>query len=87
MKVRFKASFIKDLKNGSPEIVNRVQQLIDPVELVESIDLISNLKKLKNSKNYYRIRIGDYRIGISIKDNIIMFIRCLHRKETYRYFP
>jgi mRNA interferase RelE/StbE len=64
-----------------------VQPVIDQVELIESIDLISNIKKLKNSKNYYRIRVGDYCIEVSIEDNTVMFIRCLHRKDVYRYFP
>ena len=86
MKTKFKASFVKDLKNATPEILHRVQLVIEQIELTESIDLISNIKKLKNSKNYYRIRVGDYRIGVSIEDNTVMFIRCLHRKEIYRYF-
>jgi mRNA-degrading endonuclease RelE of RelBE toxin-antitoxin system len=56
VKTKFKASFVKDLKNATPEILHRVQLVREQIELTESIDLISNIKKLKNSKNYYRIR-------------------------------
>ncbi|MBX6423476.1 type II toxin-antitoxin system RelE/ParE family toxin [Thermosulfurimonas sp. F29] len=45
------------------------------------------MKKLKGYKDFYRIRIGDYRIGLQIKENKIIFVRFLHRKEIYRCFP
>lgn len=48
---------------------------------------MTNLKKLKGGGNYYRIRVGEYRIGIIVEGDAITFVRCLHRKEIYRYFP
>ncbi|WP_256973597.1 type II toxin-antitoxin system RelE/ParE family toxin [Nostoc sp. T09] len=48
---------------------------------------ISNIKKLKADGNYYRIRVGDYRIGFAEDEDMITFVRVLHRKEIYRYFP
>ncbi len=41
----------------------------------------------KGESSYYRIRFGDYRIGIKIEDDLVIFIRALHRKDIYRYFP
>ncbi len=41
----------------------------------------------------YRIRLGNYRIGITIENNesddfdILWFERLLHRKDIYKYFP
>ncbi|MGH2412635.1 MAG: type II toxin-antitoxin system RelE family toxin, partial [Microcystaceae cyanobacterium] len=35
----------------------------------------------------YRIRLGDYRIGLFIEGKTVTFARVLHRKEIYRYFP
>ena len=52
-----------------------------------SITEIRNLKKIKGHKDAYRIKLGDYRIGIFIKEDTITFSRVLHRKEVYRYFP
>ncbi|HKJ43589.1 MAG TPA: hypothetical protein VKA27_15945 [Sunxiuqinia sp.] len=35
----------------------------------------------------YRMRSGDYRIGIIIENNIVTFVAFAHRKEIYRKFP
>lgn len=40
-----------------------------------SVDEIKNLKKLKGADNAYRIRVGDYRIGLFIDDETITFTR------------
>lgn len=46
------------------------------------------MKKLSGgSGDYYRLRVGDYRIGLEIEGEIIVFVRCLHRRDIYRYFP
>ena len=31
-----------------------------------TLDEVSNVKKLKSDRNYFGIRIGDYRIGIEV---------------------
>lgn len=42
--------------------------------------------KLKNYKNEYRIRIGDYRIRYEICDErlVVILLHCNHRKDVYR---
>jgi len=42
--------------------------------------------KLKNYKNEYRIRIGDYRIRYEIydKESIVLLLHCKHRKNIYK---
>ena len=89
MNFEFKKSFAKDLRIKSKEtkLLSRVQEIIQEVDNVGSLHEIKNLKKLKAEGNYYRIRFGDYRIGLIIEDEIIYFVRLLHRSEIYRYFP
>lgn len=88
MNVEFRKSFEKDLNNLRDEsLLQRIQAVIEEVELAENLGDVNNLKKLKADGNYYRIRVGDYRIGISVNENIVIFVRVLHRKEVYRYFP
>jgi mRNA interferase RelE/StbE len=48
---------------------------------------VENLKKLRGGDRYYRIRIGDYRIGLAVEESTVIFVRFLHRKDVYRYFP
>ena len=88
MKTNFRKSFAKDLrkrKNDS-EFLDCVKEAIENVELSEIISMITNLKKLRGESDYYRIRLGDYRIGSKIEDDLVVFIRALHRKDIYRYF-
>lgn len=42
---------------------------------------------MKAEGNYYRIRVGEYRIGMAVNENTVIFVRVLNRKEIYRYFP
>jgi mRNA interferase RelE/StbE len=88
MNVEFRKSFEKDLNNLRDEsLLQRIQAVIEEVEEAENLGDLSNLKKLKADGNYYRIRVGDYRIGIALDENTVIFVRVLHRKEVYRYFP
>ncbi|WP_372961269.1 type II toxin-antitoxin system RelE/ParE family toxin [Methanoregula sp.] len=43
---------------------------------------------MKGYEQYYRIRVGQYRIGCKITDdNTIIFYRVKSREEIYRSFP
>ena len=88
MKAQFRASFAKDLRSiKSKEILSRIKEVIGQVEKAQSLQEITSIKKLKGGRNYYRIRVGEYRIGLVIEGDEISFVRCLDRKEIYRYFP
>ena len=89
MKVEFKASFLKDIgKIRTKNTLKRVKAIIEYIESTDDLRSISELKKLKGGGgNYYRIRVEDYRIGLSITKSKCIFVRCLDRKEIYRYFP
>ena len=88
MKAGFRKSFLKDAKTlHSKKLKERIKSTIRDVEKAENLQSIGNLKKLKGSEKYYRIRIGDYRIGIIVEGQMVTFMRCLHRREIYRYIP
>lgn len=46
-----------------------------------------NLKKMSGASGFYRIRMGDYRIGVAVEAGVVEFVRVLHRRDIYRYFP
>ena len=88
MKVLYRASFAKDLRGiKSKEILSRIKEAIEQVEKAQNLQEVTSIKKLKGGRNYYRIRVGEYRIGVIIEGDEISFVRCLDRKEIYRYFP
>jgi len=80
--------FQKDLqKQASTELNNEVLSLIELLEEANSIRELSNVKKMKGFSNYYRIRIGDYRVGCRVEKNTIELMRLAHRKDIYSIFP
>jgi mRNA interferase RelE/StbE len=88
MNVEFRKSFEKDLnKIRDADLLQRIQAVIEEAETIDSLIDLANVKKLKGEGDYYRIRVGDYRIGFSVSQDTIDFIRVLHWKEIYRYFP
>ena len=88
MKVRFKSSFGKDLRNlKNKNILAKVQKAVQNAEEAESPQDIHHFKKLRVSSVYFRIKIGDYRIGVELENDTLIFWRVLSRREIYRYFP
>jgi len=88
VKVSFKKSFTKDLKKiKDTALLQQVAKAIEDVEQSTSLQKVSNLKHLRGGTDYFRIRIGDHRIGLKQEGETLVFVRFLHRKEIYRYFP
>lgn len=88
MKTTFTDSFAKDLERIKDRTTRqRVAALITAVEQAPSTDEMVHLKRLKSTERAYRIRLGDYRVGVLIDGDTVRFVRFLHRKEIYRYFP
>jgi mRNA interferase RelE/StbE len=88
MRTAFRKSFERDLKKiKGRDILKRVREAIEQVEAADTLQEIHDLKKMKGGDNFFRIRIGEYRIGIAVEGETVEFIRCLPRKDLYRYFP
>lgn len=88
MKILIDKTFQKDWKKIKDKDLN--QKLIEVLEKAQEasqLSEISNLKKLSGTNNFFRIRLGDYRLGLELDGEVLIFIRLLHRKEIYRYFP
>lgn len=88
MEVVFLKKFSKDL--------DKITQFKDRESLIDLINLAKNvaeltdipsIKKLKGFNNAYRIRSGNYRIGIFVEGEKIQFARIAHRKDIYKIFP
>ena len=74
-------------KLTSASTKRQVSKLIDKISSLDSLAGVSNLKKLKGHKNAYRVRLGDYWIGLLLDGNTVTFARLLHRKDIYNIFP
>ena len=88
MTVSFKKSFLKDIKKlKNKHLKDSIADCILQVESASSVQNIKNLKKLAGYDVYYRIRVGDYRIGLKIEDDSVFFVVVEHRKDIYKMFP
>jgi len=65
MKTEFKKTFEKDLRKlRDRALLNKIKSAIETVEAANTLEEVANLKKLQGVSGYFRIRIGDYRIGL-----------------------
>ncbi len=90
MRALFKPIFKKDFEALEPEVRRRVEIFSSKIvpEIKNLRELIPyDIKWVIGKKNFYRIRIGDYRIGLKVENEDVIFIRVLHRKDVYRHFP
>ncbi len=89
MQIVFDRSFSKSLdKLKNKAIKLKTVKLIEKIEEADNLQELANMKKLEGFKNFYRIRIGDYRLGIEQEsESQIRFIVIAHRKDVYKLFP
>jgi mRNA interferase RelE/StbE len=57
------------------------------MEQASSLNELDHVRKISDSRVYYLVRIGDYRLGLRLENDTVTLIRFLHRKDIYRYFP
>ena len=90
MTTDFKKSFLKDIKKIKDKVLlAEIEQAILSVEDAATMQDIPRLKKLKGNKKgiYYRIKVGDYRIGVAIENETVTFAAFDDRKDIYKFFP
>ena len=88
MIIEVDSSFKKDFKKlKNKEIEKRIIEKLNILEGSENCDNISNLQIMHGFTNFYRIRIWDYRIGLSLEWNKIILLRLRSRKDIYNIFP
>jgi mRNA interferase RelE/StbE len=88
LELEFRDSFLKDVRRiKEKRIREKISGVIAEAKVASSISVIRHFKKMESGENCYRIRLGDYRIGVRLQDKTLIFLRCLHRKDIYRYFP
>jgi len=88
MKTEFLKQFYKDIDKIELDSVKKdISDSITDVENASKPTEISGIKKLSGYKYAFRIKIGDYRIGMFIEKGIVEFARVVHRKDIYKVFP
>ncbi|MFB2972811.1 MULTISPECIES: type II toxin-antitoxin system RelE family toxin [Aerosakkonema] len=80
---------MKELAALPAEIQSRVEPIVFQELESENPFELGYLQKLKGYSDKYKIRVGVYRIGITVEEetNTLICERIAHRKEIYRIFP
>jgi len=88
MEIEFLERFNRDLDRLVDVSIKRaIRKTIFSIQNADTLGEITNIKKLKGFKSAYRIRIGDYRVGIFVESDIVQLARIVHRKDIYKVFP
>jgi len=89
LKVHYRQVSLRDIKKLKKHpIYNEIFDFVfTTLPNIRTLQEVSDIKTMKGCSHRYRIRIGDYRIGIEVHGDMIEVVRVLHRREFYRYFP
>jgi mRNA interferase RelE/StbE len=88
MKVEFLRSFERDLRGlNDPAMKRRLLKLIDDLERSDTLEGLGNVKRLVGHRHAYRIRLGNYRVGLFLINGTVELARFVHRRDIYRVFP
>ena len=88
MQVEFLSKFSKDIDQITVKSVkSNLAKLIRQIESDDNLNNISHIKKLTGHKSAYRVRLGDYRVGLFYENQKVIFARVIHRKDIFKVFP
>lgn len=90
MEVKFKPSFLKELDAMPLPVKKQVDECISKLlssSTLQSSGVDYSKLKGKRNENYYRIRIGKYRIGCRYIQPNILLITIMNRGDIYKHFP
>jgi len=88
MQVDFTKRFSRQLdREHDTVLLDKLRTVVSMVMDAATVQDILGLKKMKGHPSAYRIRLGDYRIGIFIEDGRVLFAAFEHRKDIYNKFP
>ena len=89
MKVSYAKTLAKDLEvvSRNSAVKKRLSKLIETSKSIDTLNELKHIKKIEGYDCYYRLRIGEYRLGLKVMGDTVELIRLLHRRDIYRRFP
>lgn len=83
----YQIEFSRRAEKQFEDLPQQIQQRIRPrIDALAEDPRPPGVKKLEETENQYRLRVGDYRIVYEIQDAILLVIlvRIGHRSDVYR---
>ena len=88
MKILYLRQALKDVnKIKNDKLKSKLLDVVNDLKLAESLSEIKNVKSMSGHSDAYRIRIGDYRLGIYYYEDTVTIARFVKREDIYKLFP
>jgi mRNA interferase RelE/StbE len=88
VKVQYRKRFLKELAKVPSAQRGEIEQLVfDKFMALKSISESGKIERMRGYPGFYKIRLGEYRVGLKVEGDTVILERALHRKDIYRYFP
>jgi len=88
VKVKYQKKFLKELARIPLKRREQIEKFVfEEVPTMKSLTESGNIEQITDYPGYYKVRFGDYRVGIRVENDTVSFERVLHRKDIYRFFP
>ena len=88
MRIKYLKSAEKDVRKiNSKKARASIKKILLLIKEVESLKEIPSLKKISGHPSAFRIRVGDYRIGLYYLEETIIIARIVKRNDIYKVFP
>ena len=87
--VEYKKRFLKELSKLPEDVQGHAEKMVFEELPCENPFDLGFLEPMKGYPGKYKIRIGQYRIGLTLdkQNKVIVCSRIAHRKDIYRPFP
>jgi mRNA interferase RelE/StbE len=88
-KVEYKKRFLKELSKLPQDIQSQTEKIVFEDLICENPFDLGYLEQMRGYPGKYKIRIGQYRIGITVDKQkaVLVCNRMAHRRDIYRVFP
>jgi mRNA interferase RelE/StbE len=87
--IKYTKRFLKELAALPKSVQIRVEVIVFEELKSDNPFALGYINKMKGYNDKYKIRVGDYRIGMTVdsKNQEIICQRVAHRREIYRVYP
>jgi mRNA interferase RelE/StbE len=88
MRVKYNKKFLKELSKLPNKYAKNIEDFVfDELPNYENIELIGKVEKMRGYQGYYKVRFGNYRVGIKKIGNEIIIATVQKRGAIYKFFP
>lgn len=88
MQVEYRKKFLKQLADLPVSVRPKIEQFVfEDLAQANSIFELGKIEKMQGYDGFYKVRFGDYRVGLIVKDDAVVVATVMHRKEIYKFFP